>query len=483
MSFTNSPQNYVSANGIGAILDANLNAAVQLVPTAAAARAFIGISGMTIMLQGLTAPNDGQGGIFYWVVGNYTDDGTNTIVPSGAIGQGAWTRIGIASLTSQALASPPPIGSLVPNSGAFTSLSASSTVGGAGFTALFAAPPAIGGGTPAAGTFTSLSASGAVGGAGFNAFMASPPAIGGTVAAAGSFTTLSASGQFTSTVTTGTAPMVIASTTNVANLNASSLGGATFASPGSIGNTTPGTGAFTTLSSTGTFTPSQTNGIVGTTTNNNANAGAVGEFVSQNASGSPSTVTITIAAPGVITWTAHGLTTDQPVYFTTTGALPTGLTAGTTYYVVGSSITTNTFEVSATAGGAAITTTGTQSGTQTGNIGASLTTTQAADIAVLALTAGDWVVHANGVLTTSAGCSAFSVWLNQTPATNPGAPHNGGYGALVLSSGTIATGTVQPIGGQRISVASPTLVYLSCAATFGSGSASAQGYAWARRVR
>jgi hypothetical protein len=43
----------------------------------------------------------------------------------------------------------------------------------------------------------------------------------------------------TSTVATGTAPLVVASATNVANLNASSLGGATFAAPGAIGGTTP----------------------------------------------------------------------------------------------------------------------------------------------------------------------------------------------------------------------------------------------------
>jgi hypothetical protein len=92
----------------------------------------------------------------------------------------------------------------------------------------------IGGATPAAGTFsslttttlnlTNLSVSGTVSGAGFTNYLASPPAIGGTAANAGSFTTLSA---------------------------------------------------------TGNFTPSQTNGIVGTTTNNNANAGSVGEFVTQ----------------------------------------------------------------------------------------------------------------------------------------------------------------------------------------------------------
>ena len=48
-------------------------------------------------------------------------------------------------------------------------------------------------------------------------------AIGGSTPAAGAFTTISASGQITSTVTTGTAPLVIASTTKVANLNVDSL--------------------------------------------------------------------------------------------------------------------------------------------------------------------------------------------------------------------------------------------------------------------
>jgi hypothetical protein len=40
---------------------------------------------------------------------------------------------------------------------------------------------------------------------------------------------------------------VVASTTNVANLNASSLSGETFAAPGAIGGTTPSTGRFTTV--------------------------------------------------------------------------------------------------------------------------------------------------------------------------------------------------------------------------------------------
>lgn len=75
--------------------------------------------------------------------------------------------------------------------------------------------------------------------------------------------------------------------------------------------------------------------------------------------------TISIASPGVVTWAAHGRSANDPIKFTTTGALPTGLVANTTYYVVGASITTNTFQLSATAGGTAINTSGGQSGVHT----------------------------------------------------------------------------------------------------------------------
>lgn len=73
-----------------------------------------------------------------------------------------------------------------------------------------------------------------------------------------------------------------------------------------------------------------------------------------------SVVTITIASPGVVTLTAHGFNNNARINFSTTGALPTGLTAGTTYFVRNAAA--NTFEVSATSGGASINTSGTQSG-------------------------------------------------------------------------------------------------------------------------
>ena len=70
----------------------------------------------------------------------------------------------------------------------------------------------------------------------------------------GYLTTLTLTGQLTSTVASGTAPFVIASTTEVANLraaNASQLLGKTWAVPDPIGATTPAAGSFTTLAATG----------------------------------------------------------------------------------------------------------------------------------------------------------------------------------------------------------------------------------------
>lgn len=83
--------------------------------------------------------------------------------------------------------------------------------------------------------------------------------------------------------------------------------------------------------------------------------------------GQSSTVTITIASPGVVTYTSHGLVTGQQIQLTTTGSLPTGLTASTTYYVV--FVGTNTFQLATSlanaAAGTTINTSSSQSGTHT----------------------------------------------------------------------------------------------------------------------
>lgn len=90
----NLPANSVSANGAGDISDAQLNDYTQSAATVPILRAFVGLQNMTCNLLGITAPNDGGGGLFYWNVGtSYVDDGQNTIVPPAAQGQGAWLRI------------------------------------------------------------------------------------------------------------------------------------------------------------------------------------------------------------------------------------------------------------------------------------------------------------------------------------------------------------------------------------------------------
>ena len=82
---------------------------------------------------------------------------------------------------------------------------------------------------------------------------------------------------------------------------------------------------------------------------------------------SKGTVTITIATPGVVTLASHGFQTGDMIYLTTTGALPTGLSQNTIYFVI--NVTTSTFRLATSAAnaaaGTAINTSGSQSGTHT----------------------------------------------------------------------------------------------------------------------
>lgn len=68
----------------------------------------------------------------------------------------------------------------------------------------------------------------------------------------------------------------------------------------------------------------------------------------------------TLASPGVVQVPGAPSNGDQ-VSFTTTGTLPTGITAGVIYYVINR--TSTTFEIAATPGGSAIAFTGTDAGT------------------------------------------------------------------------------------------------------------------------
>lgn len=151
----------------------------------------------------------------------------------------------------------------------------------------------VGATTRSTGAFTSLSAT-----SGLNS-----TAVGNTTPSTGAFTTLAASGvttlsNGTSSSGSGSGALVVTGGVGVGNnlFAAGSVvagGGLT----GTIGAGTPNTGSFTTVLASGTITPSQTAGIVGTTTNNNANAGSVGEFISATVPlGSPVALTTNVAA-------------------------------------------------------------------------------------------------------------------------------------------------------------------------------------------
>ena len=78
-----------------------------------------------------------------------------------------------------------------------------------------------------------------------------------------------------------------------------------------------------------------------------------------------STITVTIATPGVVTWASHGLYGGQEIQLTTTGALPTGLSVDTSYFII--PVDANSFQLATSLAnaqaGTAIATSGSQSGT------------------------------------------------------------------------------------------------------------------------
>jgi hypothetical protein len=153
------PSNAVSSNGIGVVPDALLNTFLQTDQTAAQLRAFVGQTGMAVILQGITAPGDGGGGLFYWNSGSYTDNNSTVIVPSAAAGQGAWLLAALAGPSGAYL--PLAGGTITGNLRVNGTTTLAGAVSGAGITALFASPPPTGSTVPNTGAFTTLGATGA----------------------------------------------------------------------------------------------------------------------------------------------------------------------------------------------------------------------------------------------------------------------------------------------------------------------------------
>jgi len=158
-----------------------------------------------------------------------------------------------------------------------------------------------------------------------------------------------------------------------------------------------------------------------------------------------STVTITIAAPGVVTWTGHGLSAGDPIRFTTSGALPTGLAINTTYYVK-QVLSANTFTVSSSVGGAAITTSGSQSGTQTALLwyGVAVVAVANTEITLASVTVPGWSMGVGGGMEIDA---LFTVTNNATVKTL-GMTYGGGV-LLAAAAANNASACVQKLMCNR----------------------------------
>lgn len=184
------------------------------------------------------------------------------------------------------------------------------------------------------------------------------------------------------------------------------------------------------------------------------------------------TFTITIAAPGVGTLTAHGLNTGDPVYLTTTGALPTGLSINTIYYVI--RVDANTFRLATTFAnanaGTAITTSGSQSGTHTLNfcpygLGDGTTTFNTPNLKGKVIVGLDTSVSYFDTLGTASGTGATTHTL--TTAEMPAHTHNyslfsaqksGPTGANAQSIDTALNATSSTGGGGAHNNLQPYLV-------------------------
>lgn len=217
-----------------------------------------------------------------------------------------------------------------------------------------------------------------------------------------------------------------------------------------------------------------------------------GDYVTSGAcpsNASTATVTITIATPGVITDTAHGFVGACPVVFTTSGALPTGITSGTTYWVAPSSITTDTYSLSTTVAnalaGTLIATSGSQSGTQTRTSGAPLATTTAANITGVSLTQGEWDCRAtvSRVLAASTSVTVLSGSISATSATSGTQGTNSVTRLQTAANVMGATGEDTKIGPDRNAPTSTTNYFLVAQDTFTVSTNNAYGALTCRRVK
>lgn len=235
--------------------------------------------------------------------------------------------------------------------------------------------------------------------------------------------------------------------------------------------------------STGGFIKdSQAGNLPATATNDDATAGTVGEYNYTDTLTGAATVTITNASPAVVTYTAHGLRAGACIRFTTTGALPAGLTADVNYFVLATGLTANTFQVATAPFGTAINTSDAGSGVHTGNQRATLTTATQQNVAGISLTAGDWDVWGM-VGFIPAGTTTMTRLMASVSTTSATLGADPGSYQQIRAAFNVGEGQTLATPVQRISLASTTTIYLVSLTAFGVSTMSAYGRIAARRAR
>lgn len=190
--------------------------------------------------------------------------------------------------------------------------------------------------------------------------------------------------------------------------------------------------------------------------------------------GTPVAVTISIASPAVVTHASHGLVAGQGVSFTSTGYLPTGITAGITYAVSATGLTAGSYQLTTVGlSPTAINTSGTQNGTQSVSVSPTVTfsgggaSVQATGTALLTNGAVSSIVLSNvGTGYTSAPTLTLSAPVVGTTAVGVGTMVQGQGDSIFSYRYTLPVGSVAITvpGGVYASV--PTVTF---PATPGSG--------------
>lgn len=185
-----------------------------------------------------------------------------------------------------------------------------------------------------------------------------------------------------------------------------------------------------------------------------------------NAEYTTATATLTIATPCVVTYNSHGLATGDRVYFTTSGALPTGVSTSTTYFIT--KVDANTFKLSTTIAnllaGTFVASSDSQSGTHTiyvggfrektkqyqgqydgttiasGYIGEKLTTG-----VVTVTAAATWAAAASTSITLTPG-----VWILSAAVAASGASGTANSVVAYLGTTQMTSGTTVPATGTTL---------------------------------